>query len=285
MSKEAGLTPKQSRVTANDALAKEADAKSWKGEFTKGLLAENPALRQMLGLCPTLAVTTAVTNGIGMGLATTFVLVCSEVVVSLLRRVIPGSVRIPAFITIIASFVTITMMLVKAYLPALDESLGIYLPLIVVNCIVLGRAEMFASKHGPALSALDGLGLGLGFTGSLVLMSAIRELLGAGTLLGIHVMPSFVEPMLIMITPAGGFAVLGVLIAISVWFEQRGAEPDGKPAGEPSDTLCAACPLNCGVNDPNRVNCADGSLAEQLRRFEERVERNLTEKNDVGGDV
>ncbi|MBR3160541.1 MAG: electron transport complex subunit E [Atopobiaceae bacterium] len=285
MSKEAALTPGKGHAPEADAPVTEAGATSWKAEFSKGLLAENPALRQMLGLCPTLAVTTAVTNGIGMGLATTFVLVCSEVVVSLLRKVIPGSVRIPAFITIIASFVTLTMMLVKAYLPALDEALGIYLPLIVVNCIVLGRAEMFASKHGPALSALDGLGMGLGFTGSLVLMSAIRELLGAGTLLGFRVMPSFIEPMLIMITPAGGFAVLGVLIAISVWFERRGAEPEGRPAGEPSDTLCAACPLNCGVNDPNRVNCADGSLAEQLRRFEERVERGLAEKNDVGGDV
>lgn len=249
----------------------------WQAEFTKGLLKQNPALRQMLGLCPTLAVTTAVTNGIGMGLATTFVLVCSEVVVSLLRKLIPDSVRIPAFITIIASFVTLTMMLVKAYLPALDDALGIYLPLIVVNCIVLGRAEMFASKHRPALAALDGLGMGLGFTASLVLMSAIRELLGAGTLLGFKVMPSFIEPMLIMITPAGGFAVLGVLIAASVWLEHRRETPDGKPKGVPSDTLCAACPIVCGVNDPHRVNCADGTLAEQLRRFEERVERGLAE--------
>ena len=236
--------------------------------FAKGLLAENPALRQMLGLCPTLAVTTAVFNGLGMGLATTFVLVCSELAVSLLRKVIPSSVRIPAFITIIASFVTITMMLVKAYLPALDESLGIYLPLIVVNCIVLGRAEMFASKHGPALSVLDGLGMGLGFTGSLILMSAVRGLLGAGTLCGIQVMPSFVEPMLIMLTPAGGFAVLGVLIAASVWLEGRGKggageSSDGRPKVSP-ESLCAACPLNCGVNDPNRATCASADLGVRL---------------------
>ncbi|MBQ3283471.1 MAG: electron transport complex subunit E, partial [Atopobiaceae bacterium] len=149
--------------------------------FNKGLLEENPALRQMLGLCPTLAVTTAVTNGLGMGLATTFVLVCSEVVVSLLRKFIPSSVRTPAFITIIASFVTLVMMLTKAYLPALDDALGIYLPLIVVNCVVLGRAEMFASKNGPLLAAADGAGMGIGFTCSLVLMSAIREVLGNGT--------------------------------------------------------------------------------------------------------
>lgn len=258
---------------------------AWKKEFGKGLLAQNPALRQMLGLCPTLAVTTAVTNGIGMGLATTFVLVCSEVVVALLRKAIPASVRIPAYITIIASFVTLTMMLVKAYLPALDEALGIYLPLIVVNCIVLGRAETFASKNGPGLAAIDGLGMGLGFTGSLVLMSAIRELLGAGTLLGFTVLPSFVEPMLIMVTPAGGFAVLGVLIAASLWLERGGASKDGSSQPAPSDTLCAACPLICGVNDPHRVDCADGSPAAQLRRFEainEELAKNPIRLDDDG---
>ena len=233
--------------------------------FSKGILEQNPALRQMLGLCPTLAVTTAVTNGLGMGLATTFVLVCSEVVVSLLRKVIPPTVRIPAYITVIASFVTLVMMVVKAYVPELDKALGIYLPLIVVNCIVLGRAEMFASKNSPGLAALDGLGMGLGFTGALVLMSAVRELLGAGTLVGIRVMPSFIEPMIVMITPAGGFAVLGVLIAATVWFERRSKRGDEASPSGPSNSLCAACPLNCGVNDPNSENCADGGLAEHLR--------------------
>ena len=257
--------------------------------FAKGLLAENPALKQMLGLCPTLAVTTAVTNGLGMGLATTFVLVCSEVAVSLLRRVIPGSVRIPAFITIIASFVTLTMMLVKAYVPALDEALGIYLPLIVVNCIVLGRAEMFASKHGPALSALDGLGMGLGFTGSLVLMSAVRELLGAGTLCGVAVLPSAIEPMLIMLTPAGGFAVLGILIAVTSWLEQRwklrhggAAAQDARPQVSP-ESLCVACPLNCGVNDPNRATCASADLGVRLdhalRAADEAIEAAAEERD------
>lgn len=220
-----------------------------------GLITQNPALRQLLGLCPTLAVTTAVTNGLGMGLATTFVLVCSEVAVSLLRRAIPKSVRIPAYIAIIASFVTIVMMLVKAYLPALDESLGIYLPLIVVNCIVLGRAESFASKHGVGAAAVDGLGMGIGFTGALVLMSAIRELLGAGTLLGFPVLPSFIEPMLIMIMPAGGFAVLGVLIAGTVWLEQRRARKAEVPVHTPSPSLCAVCPLDCGLNDPTHEDC------------------------------
>lgn len=235
--------------------------------FKRGLLKENPALRQMLGLCPTLAVTTAVTNGLGMGMATTFVLVCSGVVVSLLRKVIPSTVRIPAFITIIASFVTLVMMLVKAYLPALDEALGIYLPLIVVNCIVLGRAEMFASKHGPVQAAADGLGMGLGFTGALVLMSAIRELLGAGTLLGVRVLPPFIEPMIIMVMPAGGFAVLGVLIAASVYVEEHPRHKHrvkGEETTGPSPSLCAACPINCGIGDPTDDDCVKDEFVEML---------------------
>ena len=234
--------------------------------FSRGLLEENPALRQMLGLCPTLAVTTAVTNGLGMGMATTFVLICSGVVVSLLRKVIPPTVRIPAFITIIASFVTLVMMLVKAYLPALDEALGIYLPLIVVNCIVLGRAEMFASKHGPIEAAADGLGMGLGFTISLVLMSAIREVLGAGTFLGARVLPPFVEPMIIMVMPAGGFAVLGLLIAASVYIEEHPRHKTRyvrKKQG-PSASLCAACPINCGIGDPTDEDCAKDEFVEML---------------------
>ncbi len=171
--------------------------------FSKGLLIENPTLRQMLGLCPTLAVTTAVTNGIGMGVATTFVLVCSGIVVSLLRNIIPTTMRLPAFITVIAGFVTIVMMVVEAYLPDLNQALGIYLPLIVVNCIVLGRAEVFASKHPVKDAALDGLGMGAGFTLTLVLMSAIRELLGAGTLLGFPILLGIVEPMTVFIMPPG----------------------------------------------------------------------------------
>lgn len=169
--------------------------------FSKGLLIENPTLRQMLGLCPTLAVTTAVTNGIGMGVATTFVLVCSGIVVSLLRNIIPTTMRLPAFITVIAGFVTIVMMVVEAYLPDLNQALGIYLPLIVVNCIVLGRAEVFASKHPVKDAALDGLGMGAGFTLTLVLMSAIRELLGAGTLLGFPILLGIVEPMTVSSCP------------------------------------------------------------------------------------
>ncbi|MBO5797493.1 MAG: electron transport complex subunit E, partial [Clostridia bacterium] len=152
--------------------------------FTKGLIKENPSLRLVLGTCPTLAVTTAAFNGLGMGAAATFVLVCSNIVISLLRRMIPGKVRLPAFIVVIAAFTTIVQMLVRAFLPAVDEALGIFLPLIVVNCIILGRAEAFASKNPVLLSALDGLGMGIGFTGALVLMGGIRELLGTGKLFG-----------------------------------------------------------------------------------------------------
>ena len=263
-------------------MASETAAKqtAWQN-FSKGLLTENPSLRQMLGLCPTLAVTTAVSNGIGMGLATTFVLVCSGVVVSLLRKVIPNSVRIPAFITIIASFVTLVMMLVEAYLPALNDALGIYLPLIVVNCIVLGRAEMFASKHGPVQAAADGLGMGLGFTISLVLMSAIREILGAGTFPGVRVLPLFIEPMIIMIMPAGGFAVLGVLIAASVYIEEHPRHKTRyvrKKQG-PSASLCAACPINCGIGDPTDEDCAKDEFVEMLEAAVTAAEREREERD------
>ena len=149
--------------------------------FTNGLVKENPVLRLVLGTCPTLAVTTMAFNGLGMGIAATFVLFCSNIAISLLRNVIPDKVRLPAYITVIATFVSIVQMLVKAYVPALDKSLGVFLPLIVVNCIILGRAEMFASKNKPLDSALDGLGMGLGFTLTLVLMGSIREILGSGT--------------------------------------------------------------------------------------------------------
>ena len=168
--------------------------------FSNGLLKENPSLRLVLGTCPTLAVTTLAVNGLGMGLAATFVLVCSNIAISALRKIIPDKVRLPAYITVIATFVTVLQMLVKAFVPALDSALGIFLPLIVVNCIILGRAEMFASKNSIGLSALDGLGMGLGFTGTLVVMGSVREVLGAGTLFGVQVMPAAVDPMTVFIT-------------------------------------------------------------------------------------
>ncbi|MFQ7005245.1 MAG: electron transport complex subunit RsxE, partial [Ruthenibacterium lactatiformans] len=167
--------------------------------FSNGLLKENPSLRLVLGTCPTLAVTTVATNGLGMGLAATFVLIGSNIAISALRKIIPDKIRLPAYITVIATFVTVLQMLVKAFVPALDSALGIFLPLIVVNCIILGRAEMFASKNSIGLSALDGLGMGLGFTGTLVVMGSVREVLGAGTLFGIQVMPAAVDPMTVFI--------------------------------------------------------------------------------------
>ena len=183
-------------------------------EFTKGLWKELPPFRLVLGLCPTLAVTTAAKNGIGMGLATTFVLVCSNILVSLLRKVIPGKVRIAAFIVIIASFVVTVELLMQAFFYPLYEVLGIFIPLIVVNCIILGRAEAFASKRGVALSIMDGLGIGLGFTMSLGCLGAIREILGGGTIFGIHIFWSSFEPMAFLLKPPGAFVCLGLALGL-----------------------------------------------------------------------
>lgn len=193
--------------------------------FSKGLLVENPVLRLVLGTCPTLAITTAAINGIGMGLAATFVLVGSGVVVSLLRNIIPDKVRIPAYITIIAGFVTLVQMIVKAYLPSIDKALGIFLPLIVVNCIILARAEMFAAKNKVLPAALDGLGMGIGFTATITAMGIIRELIGAGTIFSLPITQDFIDPMLIMILPPGGFFVFGILVAVS----NKLAELTGRP--------------------------------------------------------
>ena len=205
-------------------------------EFTKGIIRENPVLCLILGTCPTLAVTTSAVNALGMGAAATLVLLCSNVVISLLRRIIPDGVRIPAYITLIAGFVTIVQMLVKAYAPAIDASLGIFLPLIVVNCIILGRAEMFASKNAVLPSALDALGMGVGFTAAMLLMGMIRELLGVGTLFGFSFLPeSIYTPILVFIFPAGGFFVFGLLIALANKLE------GGKSIGR--DLSCEACPL------------------------------------------
>jgi len=182
-------------------------------EFTKGLWQTIPPFRLVLGLCPTLAVTTTGINGMGMGLATTFVLVFSNLFVSLLRRFIPSQVRIASFIVIIASFVVIVELVMQAYFYPLFKILGIFIPLIVVNCIILGRAEAFASKNGPIASLADGLGIGLGFTISLFVLGCIRELLGSGTLLEIPVMWSSFEPFAFMLKPPGAFVALGILLA------------------------------------------------------------------------
>ena len=189
--------------------------------LTNGLLKENPVLRLVLGTCPTLAVSTMASNGIGMGLAATFVLLCSNVVISALRKVIPDQVRIPCYITVIAGFVSVVQMLVKAYVPSLDSALGVYLPLIVVNCIILGRAEMFASKNGILDSALDGIGMGIGYTLTVVLMASIREILGSGTWLGFQVLPESMAKMSIMTQAPGAFFCYGVLMAGCVWLEGK----------------------------------------------------------------
>ena len=179
-----------------------------------GIVTDNPTFVQVLGMCPTLAVTTSATNGFAMGLTTTAVLICSNLVISLLRKVIPSKIRIPAFIVIIASFVTMIELLLKAYMLNLYSTLGLFIPLIVVNCIILGRAEAYAFKNGPISAMFDGLGMGLGFTCSLTVIGIIRELLGVGEVFGIRIMPSFYEPALIMILAPGAFFTLAILMAL-----------------------------------------------------------------------
>ncbi len=204
----------------------------WK-EFTKGLLKENPVLVGLLGMCPTLAVTTGAFNGIGMGLSTLFVLVCSNVVISLLRKVIPAQVKLPCYIVIIASFVTLIQFLVHGFVPSLYSSLGAFLELITVNCIILGRAEMFASKHNVGAAAVDGVGMGLGFTIALFLMGSIREILGSGTWFGLSIPGMEGHTLTLFVMPAGGFLVLGFLIAGAAAISKR------RP---PKKVGCDACP-------------------------------------------
>ena len=204
-----------------------------------GLLKENPTLVLLLGMCPSLAVTTMAQNAIGMGIAATFVLMGSNVVVSLIRKIVPDKVRIPIFVTVIAGFVTIVEMVMKAYFPDLDKALGIYIPLIVVNCIILARAEMFACKNGPLLSALDGLGMGLGFTAALFVIGSIREIIGAGTWMGITLTADLIDPATILILPPGGFMVMGCLIAQVNKLTKK--KRDQKTAGEP-EKCAMGCP-------------------------------------------
>ena len=217
--------------------------------FTAGIIRENPVLRLVLGTCPTLAVTTMAMNGLGMGAAATVVLVGSNLVISLLRKVIPDKIHIPAYITIIAGFVTIIQMFVKAFAPALDSALGIYLPLIVVNCIILGRAESSASKNGPLASVLDGIGMGIGFTLTLVVMGSIRELIGNGTIFNIVINDgSVIPPMLILILAPGGFFVFGMLIALA----NKIAVKKGK---EPATLGCGGCPMHDSCSKAAEGGC------------------------------
>lgn len=224
-----------------------AKSKNLLQEITKGIIKENPVLCLVLGTCPTLAVTTAASNAIGMGIAATLVLVCSNAAISLLRNLIPDKVRIPAYITVIAGFVTIVQMLVKAFAPEIDKSLGIYLPLIVVNCIILGRAEMFASKNRVLASMADGLGMGIGFTATLLLMGSIRELLGAGTIFGLPILKNFMDPIIIFLLPPGGFFVFGMLIALANKLN------NGKTAKNASS--CEGCPMHGICMGDGREEC------------------------------
>lgn len=190
-------------------------------EFKKGIWRDNAVFRLLLGLCPALAVTTSAENGLGMGLATTFVLVCSNIVVSSLRKVIPAKVRIPSFIVVIASFVTVVQLCMEAYFYDLYKALGIFIPLIVVNCLILGRAEAFASKQRLLPAVVDGVGMGLGFTLALFVLGAVRELFGSGTLLGMTIFGSGYQPLLLMILPPGAFIAMGLLLAGMNIFDAR----------------------------------------------------------------
>ena len=221
-----------------------------------GLVKENPTLVLMLGMCPTLAVTTSAINGLGMGLTTTVVLALSNVIISLLRKIIPDKIRIPAFIVIIASFVTILQLLLQAYLPFLYESLGIYIPLIVVNCIILGRAEAYAYKNPVLPSLFDGLGMGLGFSFSLTCIGMVRELLGGGEVFGMHVMPAAFTPISIFKLAPGAFFVLAVLTAI-----QNKVKIEGAKKGKDVSKIQSGCSSDC-------MNCADSGCSKRLVEVE-----------------
>lgn len=232
---------------------------SYMKEFTKGLIKENPTLVTLLGMCPTLAITTMASNAIGMGAAATFVLICSNVVISLLKKVIPKAVRLPCYIVIIAGFVTLVGLLLQAFVPAVYDALGLYLPLITVNCIILGRAEMFASKNNVAASALDGAGMGIGFTLALLVMGSIREIIGSGSWFGIDLgIGKVVEPMTLFVMPAGGFFVLGCVIAIVNKIANR--EP-------PKATGCAGCPNkdSCAGSDAPAVKTESAVMADTAK--------------------
>lgn len=212
-------------------------------EFTKGIIRENPTFGLMLGMCPTLAVTNNAINGCSMGLATLFVLIGSNLVISLIRNVVPKKVRIPCYVVVIAAFVTIVDLLLQAYAPAaIYASLGIFIPLIVVNCIVLGRAEAFACKNGPLASVVDGIGMGLGFTLSLTLIGGIRELLSTGSLFDIKLIEGWKYPFMLMSQAPGAFILLGVLLGLINWKNQKKAKKAGRPWSPPG-LDCHQCNL------------------------------------------
>ncbi len=248
------ITPWQKTIIKTGVLKL---AKGSKKEIIKGILKENPVFRLVLGTCPALAVTTSAISALGMGAAATVVLICSNFVISACRKIIPDKVRIPAYITIIAGFVSVVQLLVKAFAPALDQSLGIYLPLITVNCIILGRAEAFAGKNAIFPSILDGLGMGIGFTASLFAMGCIREFFGAGTLFGFPITNMFMDPIIIFILPPGGFFVYGLLVAVV----NKLTKDKKVQAGCSSLDGCGACPMGSSCSKSVQEegdNCANG---------------------------
>ena len=232
------------------------DKKSKLSILTNGIIKENPVLILLIGTCPTLATSSSLSNGLGMGVAATAVLICSNIVISALRKIIPDKVRIPCYIVLIAGFVTIVQFIVKAYAPALDKSLGVFLPLIVVNCIILGRAEAFANKNSVIDGALDGIGMGIGFTLALAAMGAIRELLGTGCLLGKTIIPNF-SIGFFNLAP-GGFFVYGVLIAVLI------AATKGK-ALKKTNFSCGVCPMynSCNLAEANEEVAAEAAAVAQ----------------------
>lgn len=229
-----------------------------------GLLKENPTFVLMLGMCPTLAVTTSAMNGLGMGLTTAVVLALSNMIISLLRNVIPNRVRIPAFIVIIASFVTVVQLLLQAYLPDLNKALGVYIPLIVVNCIILGRAESYAYSNPPIPSLFDGIGMGLGFTFALTCIGACRELLGAGTVFDVRIMPDSFTPIGIFVLAPGAFFVLAVLTALQNYLKIRGAKK-----GKDVSKIQSGCSEDC-------MNCSESGCAKRFYDTEAEPKEDLT---------
>lgn len=213
-----------------------------------GIIKENPTFVLMLGMCPTLAVTTSAMNGLGMGLTTMVILAMSNLIISMLRKIIPDGVRVPAFIVIVATFVTLVEFLLKAYIPSLNASLGIYIPLIVVNCIILGRAEAYASKNGMIASLFDGIGMGLGFTVGLTSIGIVRELIGAGEIFGAQILPASYEPVSIFVMAPGAFFVLATLTAlqnkVKMNMAKKGKDVSKIQSGCNSD--CASCAAKCG---------------------------------------
>lgn len=214
----------------------------WKERIYNGIVKENPCFVLMLGMCPTLAVTTSATNGFGMGVSTLAVLLMSNLVISLCRKVIPDEVRLPAYIVIVASLVTVVELLTEAYLPALYSALGLYIPLIVVNCIILGRAEAYAAKNPPFLSAMDGLGMGVGFTIALTLIGLVREIIGAGTFFGMEIAPEAFEPVVVFVKAPGAFLVLAFIIAA---LNYASVATRANAMVEGCDGCCARCGKSC----------------------------------------